>query len=94
MSNTSLFAFKDDHTGVFSRSTREQEIETFYIEHANAARRMQRFKWIIVGTLLVVGIAAWADERNINDRIRIDSASHSSIREVAGIHETDLSYKI
>jgi hypothetical protein len=80
MLNTTLFASNIDDSNMYSRRNSQQAIQAFYNEHANAATRLRQFKWIIVAMLLVVGIAAWADENNIpnaNGRVRSDSAAES-----------------
>lgn len=75
MTNTSIFTFRNDEFNMFLPTTREQKIQAYYAEHANAAAELRQLKWIVAAALLVVGAAAWAGESNIRDATNQISAA-------------------
>jgi hypothetical protein len=95
VSAPTLFAFQDDISNLSGAHARERRVQAFYDEHANAAVHVRQLKWVIVAILLVVGIAAWADENNIpdaKDRIRARSAvenSRAAIHANSDVRNTD-----
>jgi hypothetical protein len=95
MSTTTLFASLNEISNLSGANAREQQVQAFYDEHANAAAHVRQLKWLIVAMLLVVGIAAWADENNIpdaNNRIRSRSVvenGRAAIRTDSGGRSTD-----
>ena len=60
---------------MFLPTTREQKIQAYYAEHANATAQLRQLKWIVAAALLVVGVAAWAGESKIRDATNQISAA-------------------